>query len=97
MKVAKFGRTTGYASGIVTPRGVDIKVNYGAGQLDFEDQFEIESSSGQPFSAGGDSGSVIIDVDTRQAVGLLFAGATGSSTFANPITTVLNNFDLKIV
>ena len=96
MKVAKFGRTTGYTTGIVTARGVDIKVNFGTNQLDFEDQFEINSNNGKPFSEGGDSGSVIIDFDTKQAVGLLFAGATGSSTFANPITTVLNNFDLKI-
>lgn len=97
MRVAKFGRTTGYTTGTITTRGVDIKVNFGGTLIEFEDQLEIVGNNGTAFSSGGDSGSVIIDVDTNQAVGLLFAGADGGSTFANPMMTVLNHFDLKII
>lgn len=96
MRVAKFGRTTGYTTGVITARGVDIKVNFGALTLDFEDQFEIMGNNGKPFSSAGDSGSVIINIETKEAVGLLFAGV-GVLSFANPITTVLNHFDLQIV
>jgi len=63
---------------------------------------EIESSTGDPFSRGGDSGSLVV-ADGGLAFGLLFAGSdTGGSnglglTYANPIQTVLDAFDAELV
>jgi hypothetical protein len=55
--------------------------------------------SGNGFSAGGDSGSLIVSdgllLADKRPVGLLFAG-TGSSTLANPIDLVLDRFNVKI-
>lgn len=43
-----------------------------------------------PFSAGGDSGSLIVDAVNKHPVGLLFAGG-GVMTFANVIDDVLSH------
>ena len=53
-------------------------------------------SAGGPFSAGGDSGSLIVDAVTGQPVALLFAGGLGQ-TFANPIDPILARFKVEIL
>ncbi|MGY1684083.1 hypothetical protein ACI8AK_00695 [Geodermatophilus sp. SYSU D00867] len=94
-EVEKVGRTTGHTRGRVTAVEVDgVAVQYDDGVHVFDDQIEIEGLSG-PFSAGGDSGSVIWRSADRVPLGLLFAGSDqgGSNgaglTFANPLSTVL--------
>jgi hypothetical protein len=47
------------------------------------------------FSDAGDSGSLILERATKQAVGLLFAGS-GSHTVANHIGDVLAAFDVAL-
>ena len=49
-----------------------------------------------PFSAGGDSGSLIVTNGTQQPTGLLFAGST-THTIANPIQAVLAALGVTIV
>lgn len=91
--VQKSGRTTGQTFGEVVATDVKIKVRYQSGTALFLDQIEVVGLCDTNFSAGGDSGSLIVtlrDGDTRAAVGLLFAGG-GASTFANPIQTVLDD------
>ena len=95
-KVHKAGRTTGETTGRITAIEVDnVRVTYDTGVFTFDGQIEIEGTGNQPFSEGGDSGSLIVDEKLR-AIGLLFAGGTvgGSNgkglTFANPIGTVLD-------
>ena len=69
-------------------------VGYDQGNLRFDGQIEIEGASTEPFSQGGDSGSLIFTSLGREAVALLFAGGDqgGSNgkglTFANPIAAV---------
>ena len=96
MEVQKYGRTTGYTKGRITGLNATIDVGYAAGTARFEDQIVI---SGNGFSAGGDSGSLIVTdgflLADRRPVGLLFAG-TGVSTLANPIDFVLDRFGVKI-
>ncbi|HJK98720.1 MAG TPA: hypothetical protein RMF84_15980 [Polyangiaceae bacterium LLY-WYZ-14_1] len=96
MKVAKYGRTTGYTRGTVTGVNAIIDVSYRGGTARFEDQILI---SGAGFSQGGDSGSLIVSegvwVTDRRPVGLLFAGSR-TSTIANPIEVVLDRFDVRI-
>jgi hypothetical protein len=96
MKVQKYGRTTGYTVGEVTGLNATIDVGYGAGTARFEDQIVI---TGRGFSAGGDSGSLIVTkgvlMGDRRPVGLLFAGTT-TTTLANPIDLVLDRFGVRI-
>jgi hypothetical protein len=94
--VGKVGRTTGTTRGRVTAFELDnVVVEYGLGYLKFDGQVEIEGADSDPFSQGGDSGSLIVDAGHR-AVALLFAGGDigGSNgqglTYANPIRTVLD-------
>jgi hypothetical protein len=100
--VAKVGRTTGATRGRVSAIELDkVVVDYDLGALSFDDQIEIESTGAGTFSAGGDSGSLILD-DENRACALLFAGSeTGGSngrglTFANPIGVVLKKLAIEL-
>jgi hypothetical protein len=94
--VQKYGRTTGLTQGRITGIHAVMDVSYRSGTARFEDQIVI---SGSGFSAGGDSGSLIVTkgmmLADRRPVGLLFAG-TSSSTLANPIDVVLDRFGVTV-
>ena len=79
--VAKHGRTTGLTFGTVADISFDGNVTFNGNVAYFEDQIAIVGNYG-PFSAGGDSGSLILDNPASHPVGLLFAG-DGSHTLAN--------------
>lgn len=102
MKVIKVGRTTGITRGKITATELDnIVVEYDLGNLSFDDQVEIESTTNRPFDGGGDSGSLILDED-RRGCALLFAGSEAGGknkrglTFANPITIVLKRLAIEL-
>jgi hypothetical protein len=91
--VHKLGRTTGYTQGKILQTDVIVDVQYDGGIARFEDQLWIETGvDGSSFSAGGDSGSLIMDMDDN-AVGLLFAG-NDVVTFANPIDAVMQELNI---
>jgi hypothetical protein len=101
-RVAKLGRTTGLTRGRVTAFELDnVTVNFDLGTLRFDNQVEIEGEGSTPFSAGGDSGSLIVGEDLR-GVALLFAGsdqggANGQGlTYANPLHAVLDALKMEI-
>ena len=72
-----------------------VNVNMGDGDIAiFEGQMIISGIGGQ-FSAGGDSGSLILDKQ-RRAVGLLFAG-NDSITIGNDIHNVLEALDIRFI
>jgi len=98
MTVGKSGRTTGLTQGRVTQIGVSVNVNYpGRGVALFRNQIAIQSVNANPFSAGGDSGSLIWQWAAGvRPVGLLFAGG-GSTTFANPIGAVLAGLNIRLL
>ncbi|UCE50276.1 MAG: carboxypeptidase-like regulatory domain-containing protein [Phycisphaerales bacterium] len=96
LRVKKSGRTTGVTSGRIQGIGVTVTVWYsdecgGPSNMSavFDNQMII---GGGGFSAGGDSGSVVVENvnDSPRAVGLLFAGSA-SYTLANPIDAVLSD------
>jgi hypothetical protein len=87
MRVHKFGRTTSYTVGHITSVATDVTVAYETGSFTFEDQIIIVGDHGS-FSAAGDSGSLILERQSGNAVGLLFAGSA-SHTIANHIADVL--------
>jgi hypothetical protein len=89
--VQKYGRTTGLTKGRISYINVTVNVEYDSGVARFVNQIAI---SGGNFSAGGDSGSLVVvqkGKDTRRPVGLLFAGSS-SLTILNPIDAVLGAF-----
>lgn len=96
MSVQKYGRTTGQTLGQVSGLNATIDVGYRDGKARFERQIVI---SGRGFSAGGDSGSLVVTkgllLADRRPVGLLFAG-TRTTTLANPIDLVLDRFGVAI-
>lgn len=102
-EVAKVGRTTGVTHGRVTAFELDnVVVGYDIGDLRFDNQIEIEGAGDEPFSQGGDSGSLIVDAE-RHAVALLFAGGDqgGSNskglTFANPLAAVFGALKVELL
>lgn len=94
MLVQKSGRTTEHTSNAkITSIDATINVNYGGSKMAmFTDQIIISQPG---FSAGGDSGSLILDMD-NYAVGKLFAGSD-QITIANHIDNYLNVLDAEIV
>lgn len=98
MRVTKSGRTTGVTTGRVTAIRVNgVTVNYGTQQNPiigtFDNCVQIAGPAGQPFSAPGDSGSVILDAQSGRPVALLFAG-NGFSTTACDLTAVCTRFNV---
>ena len=95
MSVMKNGRTTQATQGVITGVAVnDVRVAFDGGIAIFNDQIIIRPIGSGPFSQGGDSGSVIVSVGTRQPVGLLFAGST-THTIANPIASVISELGIR--
>ena len=91
--VAKSGRSTGLTCSTITSLNTSAQVDYqpscNAGttfSVTFTNQIVIAGGS---FSASGDSGALVVDSNTAQPVGLLYAG-NDTSTVANPINDVLN-------
>ena len=90
--VQKSGRTTGHTFGKITLIDAMANVNMGNNEIAvFTDQFEVEGNGGE-FSAGGDSGSLVLDLQ-KYAVGLLFAGST-TKTYCNEIQNVIDKLGL---
>ena len=93
LKVQKCGRTTQCTSGRVFAVGATVNVGYGSGVARFIDQIVVV---GGGFSAGGDSGSLVVtQKGGNKPVGLLFAGSA-NSTIINPIGPILTAFGVTI-
>jgi len=94
MLVQKSGRTTCHtANGPITGVDATINVSYGIGKTaTFRDQIVISKPG---FSAGGDSGSLVLDMD-GYGVGKLFAGSD-THTIANHLQTYLDLLDAELL
>ncbi len=102
-RVRKVGRTTGVTEGVVTAIEVDrLVVDFEIGLLRFDGQIEIEGTGSEAFSAGGDSGSLIVD-EHGFACGLLFAGSDvggrngAGLTYVNEIDVVLGRLKSRLL
>ena len=94
MGIAKSGRTTGLTCGAVQSVNTSVKVQYQKGcnqglkfTISYTNQVVVASSS---FSAGGDSGSLIVSKSAAHPTALLFAGSS-TTTVGNPIGQVLSH------
>jgi hypothetical protein len=101
LDVRKYGRTTGLTHGQISEIDVTVDVCYESWWIfcmksaRFVDQIAISPISPATFSAGGDSGSLIVTENGNNPVGLLFAGSD-TITFANRIDLVLNHFGVTV-
>ncbi|HEY4691508.1 MAG TPA: hypothetical protein VIK33_19520 [Anaerolineae bacterium] len=89
-QVQKSGRTTGYTTSTILQVEVTVTVNYGGPLATFTGQLMAGA-----MSAGGDSGSAVLDMQKR-VVGLLFAGSE-TTTILNPIQDVIQMLGVEIV
>ena len=103
--VHKMGRTTEYTVGHVSDPVYDTYVDYspafgnplGTNIAYFVDQLRINPSSNfTRFSNFGDSGSLVLDANTNEPIGLLFAGdPTAGYAVCNHIDRVMNGLNIS--
>jgi hypothetical protein len=93
MKIVTRGRTSGDTEGEVQDVHFRIAIDYpnGVGNIGFIDQVKCTR-----YSKPGDSGSIIVDKESKKIVGLHFAGAQGGSIF-NPIAEVMKEMKFRFV
>ncbi len=92
LAVVKSGRTTGVTAATCIATGAAVRVQYDGFTATFVDQ-DIYQSNETPFSAPGDSGSLIVTEAGHRPCSLLFAGSA-QITVGNPIRHVVDAFDL---
>jgi hypothetical protein len=92
LAVAKAGRTTGQTLGQCIGVGAMVRVGYDDFTATLIDQ-DVFQGADEPFSAPGDSGSLIVGASCRCPASLLFAG-NSALTIGNPIRHVTKAFNL---
>lgn len=92
LAVVKSGRTTGVTAATCIATGAAVRVQYETFEASFIDQ-DIYQNTDVPFSAPGDSGSLIVDQANKRPCSLLFAGSA-QITVGNPIRHVVDAFNL---
>jgi hypothetical protein len=105
--VVKRGRTTGVTRGRVSAYELDgVQIDYGTltdpAVVSYDDQIEIVGDpASKDFSAGGDSGSFIIDRDTMRVYALLYGGGSDDQgidrTVAHFMPDVLTAMNVRLV
>lgn len=102
MKVTKHGRTTGLTEGMVFDISYDSLIemdrNTGVAAL-FQDQIRVQRTPPfSEFALEGDSGSLVINKSTLEAVGLLFAYSDGGEYgVSNHIADVLTDLQVELL
>lgn len=107
MMVEKVARTSGYTTGrIVGVSVAALPIEYqmpavkGSSVVYFDGLSVIRGENGEPFSAPGDSGSLVIGRakdGTSCAVGLLIAGTREGLSLMLPIRPILEALDMSLV
>lgn len=98
MQIVKAGRTTGKTLGEVRDVNFRLQLNYpdGIGKIGFLDQVFCTR-----YSAGGDSGALVLESQSMKAVGLHFAGFPDQNkemgSVFNPIQEVLKALKVRLV
>lgn len=98
LPVKKCGRTTNLTSGHIEGISEDVPIEYeGFGTAYFEDQVAIRGAN-TLFSAGGDSGSLVVTAEGNLPVALHFAGDVSKGlSFAASITGVLGRLGVTVL
>lgn len=97
-QVAKYGAATGLTYGVITDDHVASEVTYTQpvpAVARFRRLLKIAPSGSLPFSGPGDSGALILDVQTRRPVGLVIGGDNAYS-YGCRITQVLRVLNARL-
>jgi len=94
MRVRKVGRTTDYTEGTITLLNATVNVAYNTSKGSRTGRFTGQVIT-EAMSQGGDSGSLIVDMNENRAVGLLFAGSNLATIFT-PIDRVLDALNANL-
>lgn len=99
MRAVKSGRRSAVTYGAVVGIEGEAKLTYSGVQRVIRRVVTIEpANAGSEVSAGGDSGSWWLEMTSRRAVGLHFAGSNGPETaLAMDMPAVLNALDVAVV
>ena len=94
-KVHKYGRTTEYTEGNIIEIGMYLNIDFGIdGIISFKDMVRIQGLNNKSFSAGGDSGSLILAND-NYAVARLNSG-NGIYSFGIPFPKIMKKLKVWI-
>lgn len=114
INVKKWGRSTGLTKGTIANviSDGDESIEYNVisyfspslsqtfrGTVYYDTIYEVESSSGKPFSLGGDSGSLVVTdngIGNEKIVGIIIAGGK-DKTIVLPIEDALKQLGVKVV
>lgn len=94
--VRKCGRSSGVTRGRVVDAEATVRTRYGSKYVFLTDQFLVTGLAGELFSERGDSGSLVVEEQTRRPVGLLCGGSPRYS-IVTPIARVLDGLGLSFV
>jgi hypothetical protein len=92
--VRKCGRTTGLTHGIVSDLEATIRVRYPGGHVLLSEQILVEGLRKEPFSAPGDSGSLVVAEPDNRPVAMV-CGGSPKFTVANRIGLVLEGLGVS--
>jgi hypothetical protein len=92
--VRKHGRTTGLTHGVLYDTSATIKLRYPQGMAVLSDQVLIKGLDGKPFSAPGDSGSLVVEDSSNQPLALL-CGGSPRFTLASKIQAILEGLGVS--
>ncbi|GAB4312108.1 MAG: hypothetical protein Kow00117_05070 [Phototrophicales bacterium] len=92
MKIRKAGRTTDYTESTITLLNATVNVKYNTSQEERTARFTGQVIC-DVMSQGGDSGALIVEQNSQNAVGLLFGGSTLATIFT-PIDVIMNTLNI---
>jgi hypothetical protein len=102
MRVKKWGRSTGFTTGVVESELAQLILPYKnkafSAVVYFTEVYTIRGDSGDNFAIAGDSGSLVVSEDGTQAVGLVFATSTSSAgnyTVVASLSRTLSELELS--
>jgi hypothetical protein len=101
MVVCKHGRKTGYTEGFIFDEDLDVLISVDHNNAfriaAFRNQFRIHAAPGfDVFASDGDSGSLVVDKTTREAIGLISSGRLGYAV-ANRIQHVMAELQIELL
>jgi hypothetical protein len=97
LRVKKVGRTTGLTHGIIEAKVIVFRLPYEAEYFKawvwFTEVWTVRPAEKDPFSLGGDSGSLVVTEDGNCVVGMVFAGSSkGTMSYILPVDCLVSAF-----
>jgi hypothetical protein len=94
--VLKVGRRNEVTSGVISEFSMSMSLLDKGKHIRYDNILVVHSSSEEPFSLPGDSGSLVI-TENGEIVGLVFAGTISGTTYVAPLYPLLQALDLTLL